>query len=149
MTQKTKTRKKRLVRKINFKIKENQSLVILYCLLPDAGLERIVVENKDGITHVYADGRSQFEFSDISKTKDNPNLADFILSNRSDQFMIEDIIRSKFWSQFNWGEIFKYQKDKNFKRAVNRKIRKLVQEFEKKAAEELNQLRKNTKNKKA
>lgn len=131
------------IRKINFKIKDNQSLVIIYCLLPDAGLERIIVENKKGITHVYADGRSRFEFSN---QKEHPNQCDFWLSNPKESVMIEDIIRSKFWQQFTWGELVTAQKNHKLNKALNRKIRKLVKEFEEKTAQQLNQLHKQHKN---
>ncbi len=138
MVQKKK-KQKRLVKKIEFKIQDNQSLVIIYCLLPDAGLERVIVENKKGITHVYADGRSRFEFS---SQKEHPNQCDFWLSNPKDNVMIEDIIRSKFWSQFTWGELITAQKNQKLGKALNRKIKKLVKEFEEKAAQQLNQLHK-------
>lgn len=145
MTQK-KTRQKRLVKEIEFKMQDNQSLIINYCLLPSAGLDRVIVQNKNGVVHVCAQGRSRFEFSDISKTKDNPNQTDFILSNAREQFMIEDIIRSKFWRQFTWGELLKYDEDRKFNKILNQKIKELVKEFEAKAAEQLNQLLKQHKN---
>lgn len=131
---------KRLVGEVEFKIKNNQSLIILYCLLPSAGLEKVVVQNKNGIVYVSAQGRSRFEFSDTSKTKNNPNQTDFTLSNTNEKFMIEDIIRSKFWQQFTWEKLFKAQKNQEFNKVLNQKIKKLVKEFEEKAAGQLNQL---------
>jgi hypothetical protein len=143
MAKKTEERK-RLSKEIRFKMKNNQSLVISCFLLPDAGLERVIVENKNGITNVHAIGRTRFEF--CQRKKHDPSQCDFWLANPKDELMIEDIIRSKFWGQFTYNDLFKYGKDKKFNRALNRKIKKLVEEFEKKASQELNQMRKQYKN---
>lgn len=142
MKQKTK-RRKRLVEEIEFKLKNNQSLIIKYCFLPDAGLERVVIKNNDGIVHVRAHGRSRFEFH---KGKDYPTECDFLLVNPREELLIEDIICSKFWSQFTWGELLKYVKNRKFNKILNRKIKELVQEFETKAATQLNELFKQYKN---
>lgn len=132
-----KKKRKRLVKEIEFKLKDNQSLVICYGLLPIAGLERVIVENKNGITHIFAEGRSRFEFHE---GKNNPNECDFFLDNPKTCLMLEDIINSKFYSQFNWGKLFSLQENKELNKKITQEIKKLVKEFEEKTSTQLNKL---------
>ncbi len=137
--------RKKLTGEVTFEMKDGQSLIILYYTLPETGLEQIIVKNKDGITHVSAQGRTRFEFSDLSSRSykiKNPHQHDFLLANPRDSLMIEDIIRAKFCGQFNPGDFVRYVMDKKFVKIVNQRIKKLVEEFEEKASTQLNQLRK-------
>jgi hypothetical protein len=125
-----------------FQLKPGQSLVVnLFEGLSEFGLDRIVAEfNKDGKSvKVAANGYGSFEFSKRRKDA-NSALADFILQNPSLKTALIDYIGGKFWGQFNWGELAKLNENKKFVRRINRKLRKLVSEFEEKASKELNNL---------
>ena len=119
-----------------FTIRRGQSLVISLGM-PKVGLDRIIIENKKGGVKVSANGRSRFEFSN---KKIAPNACDFWLSNPSSKILLEDYLVSCFWGQFNWSKLFKYQNNKKLERLVKERIRKLVEEFESKAARELNNM---------
>jgi len=132
-------RKTRLLKEVKFELKEGQYLVANYTLL-GAGLGRIIVENKNGAVKVSAEtgpSGSRFEFGE---GKTNPNQCDFWLANAKPDVLLKDIIRTKFWGQFSFGELFRYQKDQKLSRKINREITKLVAEFEEKAAIHLNAL---------
>ncbi|MEX1064243.1 MAG: Ada metal-binding domain-containing protein [Candidatus Paceibacterota bacterium] len=133
---KKKARKKRLVKEIRFKMRNGQSLVI-FLGLPVAGLERVIIENNNGVVEVSADSHSRFEFSD---KKIDSNTCDFYLTNPTWNTALTDYLLSCFWSQFGWGDLARYQNDPALVRAVRKEIRKLVEEFEPMAAERLNKI---------
>ena len=126
-------REGRLVKSAEFSMGEGKSLVI--ALSSDIGLDRIIIENKDGATQVRAEGHSRFEFDD---TKQRPNQCDFLLRNPSRIETFEDYLDGKFWGQFAWDGLFKYQNNARLKRALKAEIKKLACEFERKAARRLN-----------
>ena len=137
-------KRKRLVEDAEFKVDRGKCLII--CLFSNLGLDRIIIENKKGVIHVRAAGHSRFEFSD---KKQGPGACDFWLGNPSASVTLENYLIVKFWGQFNWSELFDYQEDPKLKRAIKKKIKKLVDEFEEKAAKQLNGIvKKMKKNKK-
>ena len=138
-------KKKNLLQEVEFEIKPGQSLIINYYSLLGAGLDRVVVKNKNGSVKVEASGGngSKFEFEDRSAKKKNKHECDFWLANPQENVLIEYIIRSKFRKQFTLIQLSQILKDKKLKAKIDRKIKKLVQEFEEKASQELNQLVKN------
>ena len=136
-------KRKRLVEDAEFKVDRGKCLII--CLFSNLGLDRIIIENKKGVIHVRATGHSRFEFSD---EKREPGACDFWLGNPSASATLENYLIVKFWGQFNWSELFDYQEDTKFKRAIKKKIKKLVDEFEEKAAKQLNGIVKKMKKKK-
>ena len=131
-----KRRKRRFVKEIEFKVRKNRSLIISLGM-PSVGLDRIIIENKNGTVEVRAEGHSRFEFSD---EKIDPGFCDFWLSNPSTKILLEDYLLGCFWGQFNWGELFKYQNNKALKRRLAEEVKKLTHEFEANAAEKLNRL---------
>jgi hypothetical protein len=119
-----------------FKIKPGQTLVIN--LNTDLGLDRIILSHeKDGNLTVAATGHSSFKFEE--KRKGAPDsYADYLLSNPDLNISLMDYIKQGFWSQFNWGELINIHDNKKLVSKINRKIEKLVSDFEEKAAKELN-----------
>lgn len=79
----------------------------------------------------------RFEFSDKKIEK---NTCDFWLASPKSSVWMGDIIRSKFWGQFNFGELPRLLKDRKLNKKLDKKIQKLVSDFESKAAQELNRL---------
>lgn len=133
---KRKIRNARLVKEIEFEIPKNKDLVILLNSLT-AGIDRVIVENKNGVVKISANGHSRFEFSD---KKAESGHCDFYLGNPSTHILLEDYLASKFWGQFNFGELFAYQANKALNRAIKQEIKKLIGKFESKAASRLNGL---------
>lgn len=129
-------RKKRLVKEVEFKLGKGKTLVISYTLC-GPGLDRVIVENKEGIVAVRAEGRSRFEFSD---DKISPYACDFWLANPKSDLLIADILLAKFWGQFNFGQLRVLVRNKKLNGALNREAKKLVQEFEERASARLNRL---------
>ena len=132
------------MKEIEFKIKRSESLVISLGM-PLIGLDRIIVENNKGITEVKAEGRSRFEFSD---SKIHPEACDFWLANPPNCILLSDYLYSSFWGQFNWGELFRYGKNKVLKKRLKKEIERLVREFESMAAKQLNEVFEKLKNEK-
>lgn len=131
---KSKKRQKRLVKEIEFKICKGKSLVVSMGF-PSIGLDRIIIENNQGVVEVKAQGRSRFEFSD---KKIGPHACDFWLSNPPKNILLEDYIISQFWGQFTWGDLAKFQSSRVFKKSINVAIKELIAEFESKAVGRLN-----------
>ena len=135
-------KRKRLVRSVKFSIGKGKSLVI--SLSSEIGLDRVIVENEGGVTRVTADGHSGFEFSD---KKQEPGMCDFWLGNPSITATFKDYLEGRFWGQFNWGELFRYQKNAKLRRELRSEIQKLADEFESNAERRLNGILKRVKNK--
>ena len=134
---------KRFVKSAEFSFGKGKSLVV--SLFSNCGLDRIIIENEHGIVHVKATGHSRFEFED---KKQEPNMCDFWLGNPSMTIALFDYLEGRFWGQFNWGELFRYQKNPKLKRVLTTEIKKLVDEFENNAARRLNVILKEQKIKK-
>ena len=126
-------KKKRLVKSVEFSFGKGKSLVV--SLLSNSGLDRIIIENEHGIVRVKATGHSRFQFED---KKQGPNMCDFWLGNPPVTVTLSDYLEGRFWGQFNWGELFRYQKNTKLKKALTAEIKKLVDEFEANAARRLN-----------
>ena len=126
-------KRKRLVKSVEFSLDEGRSLVI--SLSSSVGLDRIVIENKNGVLRARAEGHSRFEFSD---KKGKPGACDFWLANPQTATALEDYLEGSFWSQFNWDELFRHRKNIRLRKALKAEIRRLVHAFEGKAAERLN-----------
>ena len=133
-------KKKRLVKSAEFSFGKGKSLVVY--LSSNIGLDRIIVENKNGVVCVRAEGHSRFEFDD---KKREPNTCEFWLGNPPITVALKDYLYERFWGQLNWGELFRYQDDTKLKRALKAKIQKLVNEFESKAAQQLKDILKKQK----
>jgi hypothetical protein len=127
----------RLVSRIEFILKDGQTLYVDPNGLFGPGLNRVFVTYENGKVEVFADATSgsHFRFSRGSGKAGDP---DFKITNLTSAEGIEDILKHKFWSQFTWGKLIAYLKDKHFCREVQKQIKKLVGEFESHAAEELN-----------
>lgn len=123
----------RLVDMVEFKVGKKKYLVIN--VNSNVGIDRVVVENKDGIMHVRATGHSHFEFS-VGKT--DPGKCDFWLANRSWTKTLEDYLDGRFWGQFTFGKLADYKKNQKLKKLIRVEIQKLADEFETKAARRLN-----------
>lgn len=134
--------RKRFVKEVEFKIKDGQSLVVSLGM-PLLGLDRIIVENNNGVVEIKAEGRSRFEFSN---QKIHPGTCDFWLANPTSAILLPDYLYSCFWNQFNWGELFRHKNNKILDKELKKEIRKLVLEFESKAANELNEIFEKIKN---
>lgn len=121
---------------VEFRLERGQTLAIN--LDSDVGIDRVMVRfDKDRQVGVIATGHADFEFE--TKRKGAPdNLVDFVLRNPDLKGSLIEYIQQKFWSQFGWGDIISLHENKKAVRAINRKIKKLVDDFEGKAAEELN-----------
>lgn len=134
--------KKRLVRDVDFTVEDGQCLIISHTLLGD-GLSRVVINVKDGKAKVRANGRTRFEFEDRRQGQDGKrkdHSCEFWLGNTKADVLLEDVLRGKFWGQFTFGKLVDLKENKRFVRALNRAIKKLVAEFEEKAATHLNSL---------
>lgn len=129
--------------RIEFVLGRNESLVASLAYALEPGIERVIVENKKGRTKITiaATSGSRFEFLDQRRTKGNEGQCDFWVANLKARDFLTDVLRGKFWSQFNWGELFGYRKNKKFSRLVDRKIRELVDKFLDQAAGELNEIK--------
>lgn len=128
--------RKHFVKEIEFKIKEGKSLIVSMGM-PILGIDRIIVENNKGIVDIKAEGRSRFEFSN---QKIHFGACDFWLANPPGTVLLHDYLYSCFWSQFNWGELFRYKKNKILEKELKKEIRKLVREFESKTSKRLNEV---------
>jgi hypothetical protein len=126
-------KKKRYVKSAEFLLGEGKSLIISLSFA--VGLDRIIIENKNGLVCVNAEGHSRFEFDD---KQHGPNQCDFWLANPSLSAALGDYLDGRFWSQFTWGDLSKYQHDPKLKKALKTEIQKLTTEFESKAARRLN-----------
>lgn len=131
------------VKEIEFILGENQSLVVS-CSLLGPGLDRVIVKNEDGQTKALAVATSGSHFH-FKEGKESAHRCDFWIANLDSGEAIADILQSKFWGQFNWGELIAYQEGKRFSRKIKRRIKQLVEEFESHAAKELNQIPKPSK----
>lgn len=132
--------RKLLVEEIEFTLGKNQYLVVNESLFPRPGLDRVIVQNENGRTRVsaMAVSGSRIEFQ---KGKIDPYAYDFWIGNTNINDYLYDTLKGKFWSQFNWGELAKYQKPK-FEKQIDEKIEELVTEFMAHAATALNKIKK-------
>lgn len=135
-------KRKHLVESAEFSFGEGKSLIV--CLSSDIGLDRIVIENKNGVVYVRAKGHSRFEFDD---KKHGPDICDFLLANPSINTTLKDYLDGRFWGQFNWDDVSRYQENTKLKKALKAEIQKLADEFENKAAKRLNSILKKQKKK--
>jgi hypothetical protein len=136
--------RKRFLKEVEFKIGRGKSLVVLLGLPAAIGLDRVVIENIKGVVWVRATGHERFKFQDGAE---GPGMCEYLLANPDTKMLLEDYLLSRFWGQFNWGELFAYLKNRKLNKKIKEKIRKLVNEWEKKAARELNNILKIHKNK--
>ena len=127
--------KTRMVRSANFSVGKGKSLII--GLSSSFGLYRIVLENENGVVKVRAEGASKFEFRNKPRGRGE---CDFWLGNPPHDTVLQDYLDRKFWNQFNWGELVKYHENAKLKRALKAEIKKLVEEFDGKAARRLNSI---------
>lgn len=110
--------------RIEFTLRKGKSLVVS-CSNFEPGLERVVVGNeKRGVKiTVLATSGSRFKFE---SGKTGKGTCDFFITNNDPVNFLRDLIKGKFWSQFNWGDLIKYQKNKKFSRKVNKTIDEVV-----------------------
>jgi hypothetical protein len=136
--------KKRKISEIKFFLGDNKTLVICPSKSVGYPICRVVVENKNGKTHIFAQAESGkkilFEKNEAKEKnpKERDHESDFIISNLDISDFLFEEVKSKMWSQFNWDELFKLQKNKNFERKTDKIIRQLIKEFWERAIEKLN-----------
>lgn len=136
---------KKSVNEIKFELPSGETLFINLNaplgLVTKTGMERIWINNdKDKVT-VEARGNSGSKFVFSKKKKLAEKEAPiYELVNPENKVLLEDYLASRFWSQFNWGELARLKRNKKFERKLTKRIQKLVKEFESKAAKELNEL---------
>lgn len=134
--------RRKLTKEIEFSLKSGQSLVVSLSMLGN-GLDRIIVENEDGVVKVTArsgPAGGNFEFCEYEKEPEGSSHCTFWLGNQKAKFMIVDYLLSHFWGQFTWGKLIELHNNKRFVAAITRAAKKLAEEFESRAAEELNRL---------
>ena len=136
-------KKGRLVREAKFLLEKGQTLYVEAQSLGLApGLHRVFVENKGKKVEVFAyaaHGPSKFRF--VTGGSGKPGKPTFEIINLSSAETFEEILQQKFWGQFTFGKLVKLLKDKKFERVVNRRIKKLVRNFESQSAQELNSIK--------
>lgn len=128
--------KKCYVERAEFSLKNQQCLIVSYNFL-EKGLNRLVVQNLGKEVKVEASGRSRFL---LEKGKKGPHTCDFFISNPDTKTFLEDIIDGRFWGQFTFRELCEYQKNPALNKELGKLIKKLVDEFESRAAKECNAL---------
>ena len=127
--------KTRMVRSANFSVGKGKSLII--GLSSSFGLYRIVLENENGVVKVRAEGASRFEFRNKPRGRGE---CDFWLGNPPHDTALQDYLGRKFWDQFTWGDLIRYHRLPGFRREIRTAIKKLVEEFDSKAARRLNSI---------
>jgi len=137
---KKKAKKGRRVKEVEFELEEGQRVFVHTALL-GPGLGRVVVSREKGKITVWADANSGSHFRFKKGGSGKPGNPNFEINNLDSGEAIEDILQQKFWGQFNWGQLFAYQKPE-FQRKIKKAIKKLVSDFEAKSAKKLNAITK-------
>ncbi len=130
--------KRQTVSNAEFELPTGKSLVVN--LNSPLGIDRLVVKtNEDGTVKVRVTGHSKFSFEQKGPKADE-NRADFLLTNPSVEIRLEDLLLGKFWGQFAFGQLSILRRDKKLAKLLDKLTKKLVKEFESKAAEQMNNL---------
>lgn len=130
---------KKLVREAMFDIAPGESLRVSMNML-GSGLDTVdVVRDRRGHVSVRATngpGGGRFEFERLV----GQGQFDFWLARAEARVEIADMLRSRFWSQFTWGEMAELRKDPQLQGRLTMALRKIAEEFERMAAKRLRRL---------
>lgn len=129
------TRERKIRKELGFPLEKGKVLSVTYSLFGPGITAISVSHEKNGKVNVFVSPSNGSYFRFKKSAGDNGNF--IMVRNPNDEVLIEDIINGRFWGQFTWGQLFDYQKPK-FQRKIRNAIKKLVADFEAKAAKELN-----------
>ncbi len=124
-------------------LNNKESLVIIPSDSVSYPIWRIFIEQKQKRTYIQAQASSgrKILFGENSEKRKNPqkysHKTNFFIRNLDASDFLFEEIKGGVWSQFNWGELFKYKKNNKFKSHIEKKIRFLINEFLKSAVKEL------------